>query len=775
MAEIRFNQKTILWKVLVVFMMSVFIFGCSSPKEKKAEHQRRAEAYLKKGKLKDAVIELRNVVQLDPKDDSAYYELGETYLRLKKGREAFQSFSRAVSANPENLKAQLKLGQIYLLARKTKEARKKADLLLAKSKDNIDALSLLAGVQVQEKDIGSAIKTLQKITTIAPNHFNTYLSLGRLFFIKRNLEQSEKAYQKAILLEPNSKVPYVELANVFSLEGQGKKAEAELRKMLSVSETKYLDLPILGRFYEHERKWKEAQKAYVQAVKLAPGDAAVVPLMNLGAFYARRKDYPHALETFEKAAAIKKDNLDIQIAIAQLDFDFKKMDAAQVVVDRILVKDKGNLAANFLKGRLNLVKKDYEGAVERFDLLVGEWPRNAMVHYFRGLALLAQGKELMAERDLVKSVELDPRLINARVILAERYLRERHKNLAREQINAVLKDSPGNVKGLMLKGNLEILDRDAKGAEATFKQVIRENPDYAPAYVRLGLLFQLTHRLGEARKHLVKALEINPKQGDALALLVGIQVRQKKFDEALKTCRDQKDKMGNDPPGLALAESLMGNIYLAKGNDTSAERHFKNAVKIDPNILGPYVSLARIYLRNNRWREAVSEYENILKKNPKMLPAYMALGTIYDQRGDSEKAEGYYRKALDVKSDFAPAANNLAWDLAMRKGNMDEALGYAQTAKEQMPNNPAIGDTLGWIFYLRGNYLNAIAQFQDSLQRDPDNPVINYHLGMALFKNKQFEQAKERLEEALKLSKTFEGSAEANRALEEIKKARRAS
>lgn len=774
MAMVRFSRKMNFRRVAFMLMTSIFIFGCSSPQEKKAEHQQRADRYLKEGKLKDAVIELRNVVQLDPKDDSAYYELGETYLKLKKGGEAFQSFSRAVSANPENLKAQLKLGQIFLLARKTKEARKKAELLLAKSKENIDALSLLAGVQVQEKDIDSAIKTLEKITAIAPDHFNTYLSLGRLYLIKKNLDQSERAYQKAILLQPKSKVPYVELANVFSMEGKWDKAETELKKMLSVSQTKYLDLPILGRFYEREGKSKDAQKAYAQAVKLAPKET-VAPLMNLGAFYARQKDYAHALVSFEKAAAIKKNNPDIQMSIAQLDFDFRKIDAAQSVVDRILAKDKGYVAANFLKGRLNLLKKNYQGAVERFDLVVGEWPRNAMARYFRGLALLGQGKGLLGERDLVKSLEIEPRLIDARLILAERYIRERNNDLARDQIAAVLKQSPHNVKGLMLKGNLEIIDRNTKEAETTFRQVIREKPDYAPAYVRLGLLFQLTHRIGEAQKNLMKALEINPRQGDALALLVGIHVREKKFDEAIRICQNQKKKMGNDPPSLAFSESLMGNVYLAKGNDAAATRHFKNAVEIDPNMLGPYVSLARIYLRNDRWREAVTEYENVLKKKPKFLPAYMSLGAIYDQQGMSEKAEGYYRRALGVKRDFAPAANNLAWDLAMRKGNIDEALGYAQTAKEQMPNNPAVSDTLGWIFYLKGNYLNAIAQFQDSLQRDPNNPVINYHLGMALFKNKQFEQAKRRLEKALRLSKTFDGSVEANRALEEIKKVQRTS
>jgi len=226
--------------------------------------------------------------------------------------------------------------------------------------------------------------------------------------------------------------------------------------------------------------------------------------------------------------------------------------------------------------------------------------------------------------------------------------------------------------------------------------------------------------------------------------------------------------MGNYPAGKALTESLMGKIYLAKRDMGKAEEHFRKAVDLDPNLLEPYVSLARIYLSGHRVNDAIEEYENILKKNAKFLPAYMALGAIYEKQGKTEEARKHYRKALEIKKDFAPAANNLAWNLATKGGNIDEALGLAQTAKEQMPKNPGVMDTLGWIYYLKGSYLNAISELQDSLAYYSGNPVIHYHLGMAFFKNSQFGQAKKSLEEALKLSQDFDGSLEARKTLKEI-------
>jgi tetratricopeptide (TPR) repeat protein len=147
----------------------------------------------------------------------------------------------------------------------------------------------------------------------------------------------------------------------------------------------------------------------------------------------------------------------------------------------------------------------------------------------------------------------------------------------------------------------------------------------------------------------------------------------------------------------------------------------------------------------------------------------MAVGTIHDLKGDSQKAETYYRKALAIKKDFGPAANNLAWNLADRGGNIDEALSFAQIAKGQLPNSPAVMDTLGYIYYLKGSYLNAIAEFQDSLARDPSNPVINYHMALAQHKNSDKAKAKDYFEKALQLDPNFKGADDARKLLKEIR------
>jgi tetratricopeptide (TPR) repeat protein len=287
--------------------------------------------------------------------------------------------------------------------------------------------------------------------------------------------------------------------------------------------------------------------------------------------------------------------------------------------------------------------------------------------------------------------------------------------------------------------------------------------------VRLGLVQNLSKQPAEALENFKKALELNPQQLDALTQIVGVYVRQKKFEEALTLCEKQKGKVGDRPSSIAVVEYLEGNVFLAKKDVPKAEEKLRAAIEKNPDMLSSYMVLAQIYGRGGQVDKAISQFETVLKRNPKYLPGYMVLGAIYDQRGDMEKASSYYRKALEIKKDFGPAANNLAWNLVANGGNIDEALGLAQIAKEQMPENAAVMDTLGWIYYQKGSYLNAIAELQDSLERSPDNPVINYHLGMAYYKNNETENALKSLQKALDLNADFKGAEEARRAIKEIK------
>jgi tetratricopeptide (TPR) repeat protein len=165
---------------------------------------------------------------------------------------------------------------------------------------------------------------------------------------------------------------------------------------------------------------------------------------------------------------------------------------------------------------------------------------------------------------------------------------------------------------------------------------------------------------------------------------------------------------------------------------------------------------------------AIAQFEAVLEKNPKHAQSHMILGTLYDMQKKFDLSEKHYRAALETNPDFVAAANNLAYLLAIKGDNFDEALGLAQKAKEKLPDNPGVMDTLGLIYYKKGLYDIAIQEFTDSLEKMPDNATIHYHLGMAYYKKGNKELARVELEKALSLNDSFDGSEEARKILAEL-------
>jgi Flp pilus assembly protein TadD len=163
--------------------------------------------------------------------------------------------------------------------------------------------------------------------------------------------------------------------------------------------------------------------------------------------------------------------------------------------------------------------------------------------------------------------------------------------------------------------------------------------------------------------------------------------------------------------------------------------------------------------------KAIQEFNSALQKDPNSIPALMSLGIIYDMQKNYDKAKEYYQKALRVNPKFPPAANNLAYLYLERGGNVDEALGLAQTAKAQLPDDPHISDTIGWAYYKKNIFSRAIDYLKEAKEKLPNNPAIRYHLGMAYYKNGDKELAKKELKKALELDPKFSGAEEAKEVL----------
>ncbi len=98
----------------------------------------------------------------------------------------------------------------------------------------------------------------------------------------------------------------------------------------------------------------------------------------------------------------------------------------------------------------------------------------------------------------------------------------------------------------------------------------------------------------------------------------------------------------------------------------------------------------------------------------------------------------------------------------------DKALKLAERAAELVPDNPAVNDTLGWIYYLDAKYDKAASLLRIAVRDETWNPIIRYHLGMVYYKKGLQREAITEMERALKISSTFPEAEDAKKIIEEI-------
>jgi tetratricopeptide (TPR) repeat protein len=123
----------------------------------------------------------------------------------------------------------------------------------------------------------------------------------------------------------------------------------------------------------------------------------------------------------------------------------------------------------------------------------------------------------------------------------------------------------------------------------------------------------------------------------------------------------------------------------------------------------------------------------------------------YEAAGMRRESLPYYENVLKADSKNPVALNNLAYLLAEDGRDLDMALTYATRAKQQMPNDDNVADTLAWVYLKKKLADNAMSIFKDLAKRHPESAQFRYHLGMSQALKGDVPAARQSLQAALTL------------------------
>lgn len=105
----------------------------------------------------------------------------------------------------------------------------------------------------------------------------------------------------------------------------------------------------------------------------------------------------------------------------------------------------------------------------------------------------------------------------------------------------------------------------------------------------------------------------------------------------------------------------IGILYDRDGKNVEAEREYKTAIRLEPDYLVPYSSLAILYGKRGEIDKAIEIFQWVLPQLPNKDPkVYTGLGVAYMIKGLLKEAETEFKEALKIDPNYATAHLNLA-------------------------------------------------------------------------------------------------------------------
>jgi tetratricopeptide (TPR) repeat protein len=201
--------------------------------------------------------------------------------------------------------------------------------------------------------------------------------------------------------------------------------------------------------------------------------------------------------------------------------------------------------------------------------------------------------------------------------------------------------------------------------------------------------------------------------------------------------------------GTAAGMERASNAAHAKQLIQQAADNYKEILKTTANSSDVWLRLGVMQRELGQFDAALASFEQASNADSKNAQAFLNRAMLFESLGKKTEAHDAYNKVLTIEPENPLALNNLAYLNADSGQNLDQAMTFAQRAKQKAPDNPDVSDTLGYVYYQKNLNAEAIRIFRQNVLDHPQNSMFHFHLAMALLKQGDREGARQEAAKAL--------------------------
>lgn len=702
-----------------------------------------AKRFLQQRDANAAVIELKNVLQSNPRHPEARFLLGKTWLdggdpvaaeaELRRALEARHPESEVVPVLARSLAVQRRFeamlkefgntdlpdaaasanlsalrAQAHLALGAHGEAQRQIDAALVKVPRYRPALEHQARLHAARGDIGRALAVAEGLVGERGDDAEAWSLKGEVLMQAggNSSALAVDAYRKALQIQPKLVSAHSWLIGHLLTERQIDAARAQWQA-LNTAQPGHPQ----ARFFEallalHRGDAPNARELSQALVRVSPFDPRVLMVAAQAELMSGSLLQAEAL--LNKAVSLAPEAPEPRRVLADAYLRAGQSRKAIDTLTPLLSGKSEDAQALTMAGQAHLMAGDLSAADALFARAGKLAPADPKLRTGMALAQIGAGKAdaglaaLEAVARSGPSTEADLPLINAR-------LQRRQYAEAMQAIDRYAAKVPEQPLSDFLRGRVALAQDDRVRARVHWDNALRKSAQYLPALTSLAELDIVEGRPGDARARLAAASKREPKNASLLVAQAHYEWRggADKTDVANMLRQAARTSPSDPEPRLRLID-----LALAVADHDLALGEAQQAVSALPNHPGVLERLGLAQQAKKDFQQAASTFGKLASLVPSSPMPLLQLAEVNVDLGRLDVAFQNAQRAMQVDPNSA-AATRMATVLAMRSKRSDEAAAIARAAHKR---SPAFGWRLeGDIAREQNDFAAAAAAFRKSL------------------------------------------------------------
>ncbi|MDE0186997.1 MAG: tetratricopeptide repeat protein [Candidatus Poribacteria bacterium] len=592
-------------------------------------------------------------------------------------------------------------------------------------------------------DFADVVEKYQKAVDEHPASIEAYMNLGFAYLAVDAMEQAKEMFHEVLRLDAESPEGHYWLGRSNNLQGNFEKSIPSFQMAVRLLPNWSDAYSELGLSYYRTYKYDEAEAAFKKALSLMAMSKTHPPRFAPPPIFEKENQ-----EWINKVAPMLKSGIVYYLSL--IAFERRLFDETAEYCRQVIRIEPQFAEAYFQLGMVHVQKKEWEAAEKAFGQAIHIRPQMGHAHYQLGLLYFRQGKQAEAAKAIAQSQQLNKSLEQLRkqqlslmlntdkapVLsnLGWQYLNEKNYEAAVREYKKALWHSPNLAEAHNGIGYAYTMQDQLDKAIQAQQIAIQLKPQMAEAYAGMGLIrlkrAEVSQSEGDYELALSayrKAIELNPDFPEALLNLGNIANKLSRLEEAEKaymsllTLRSNHahSQLGKIP--ISRLHLNLGKIYMRQEKFPQANRHYREALKHNPDLAEAFYDLGFIAFKNGRADDAVDNYKSALKIQPDMAEAHYFLGKIYVEQNHFDPAEKAFQRVIEIQPSFHKAYERLAHLYGKTGSQINKAVALAERAVELQPNSAVYLNTLSWLYYINKDYVQAESAIKKALVLQPDN------------------------------------------------------